>query len=144
MDNQVEKNKAIAKVFFDELYNNGNLSAIDQFVDSNVTVHNTFPWQREGAKAFYDTVEIFKLAFPDLKIKFDEVVGEGDKVVCAFTASGTHKETFLNIPATNKSVEYAEVNIVKFRDEKIVAHWVVSDTYKLMQKITGNEVNNLI
>lgn len=144
MDNQVEKNKAICKVFFDELFNNANLDAIDQFVDSGVKVHKTFPWQREGAKAFYDTVEVFKLGFPDLKIRFDDVLGDGDKVVAKFTVSGTHKETFLNIPATGKKVEYEEVNIVRFRDEKIIEHWVVADTYNFMKTLTGGEVHQLI
>ena len=144
MDNQIEKNKAICKVFFDELFNNGNLDAVDKFVDSGVTVHKPFPWQRSGQKAFYDTVEVFKLGFPDLRIKFDDVLGDGDKVVAKFTVSGTHKETFLNIPSTGKKVEYEEVNIVRFRDEKIVEHWVVADTYSLMQTLTGNEAHNLV
>ena len=144
MDNQVEKNKAICKVFFDELFNQGNVAAIEKFVDSSVKVHKTFPWQREGAKAFYDTIEVFKLGFPDLKIKFDDILGEGDKVMCKFTVNGTHKESFLNIPATGKTVEYEEVNIVRFRDEKIIEHWAVADTYSLMQKLTGSEIHNLI
>ncbi|RDC54404.1 ester cyclase [Pedobacter chinensis] len=144
MDNQVEKNKAICKVFFDELFNNANLEAIDKFVDSGVTVHHTFPWQRKGAKAFYDTVEIFKIGFPDLKIKFSDILGEDDKVMCKFTVTGTHKEMFMNIPATGKKIEYEEVNIVRLKDEKITEHWVVADTYSLMQKITGNVVNPLV
>ncbi|WP_316806249.1 ester cyclase [Pedobacter agri] len=144
MDNQVEKNKAICKVFFDELFNQANLDAIDQFVDSGVKVHKTFPWQREGTKAFYDTVEVFKLGFPDLKVKFDDILGDGDKVMCKFTVSGTHKETFLNIAATGKQIEYEEVNIVRFRDEKIIEHWVVADTYSLMKTLTGGEVHQLI
>jgi len=144
MDNQVEKNKAICKVFFDELFNNANLEAIDKFVDGAVTVHHPFPWQRKGAKAFYDTVEIFKIGFPDLKIKFSDVLGEDDKVMCKFTVTGTHKEMFMNIPATGKKIEYEEVNIVRLKDEKITEHWVVADTYSLMQKITGNVVNPLV
>ena len=144
MDNQVEKNKAICKVFFDELLNNANLDAIIKFVDSGVKVHKTFPWQREGEKAFYDTVEVFKLGFPDLKIKFDDILGDGDKVMCKFTVTGTHKESFLNIPATGKKIEYEEVNIVRLRDEKIIEHWAVADIYSLLQKLTGSEVHKLV
>lgn len=144
MDNQVEKNKAICKVFFDELLNNANLDAITKFVDSGVKVHKTFPWQREGEKAFYDIVEVFKLGFPDLKIKFDDILGDGDKVMCKFTVTGTHKESFLNIPATGKKIEYEEVNIVRLRDEKIIEHWALADIYSLMQKLTGSEVHNLV
>lgn len=109
-----------------------------------MTVQKTFPWQRKGIKAFNDTIEILKPAFPDLKIKFGEILGEGDKVICAFTVKGTHKESFLNMPATNRNVEYEEVNILKFRDEKIIEHHVIADTYNLMQQITGIELNNLV
>lgn len=135
MDNQVEKNKAICKVFFDEIFNQKNIDAIDQFVDSNVTIQNPFPGQRTGADGYRDISQIYSIAFPDLKISFNHILGDGDKVTCHFTLTGTHKDVFMNVPATGIKVEYDLVYIVKFNNEKITEHWSLVDSLSVLQQI---------
>lgn len=135
MVNQVEKNKAICKVFFDELLNNSNIEAIDQFVASSLTILNPFPGQRTGTDGYKDISEIYKLAFPDLKVSFNDIIGDGDKVVLCFTVEGTHKETFLNVPATGVKVKFEEIFIVKLNDEKIVEHWSLADSLSLLRQM---------
>jgi len=135
MDNQVEKNKAICKVFFDELFNQKNIDAIDQFVDSGVTIQNPFPGQRTGADGYRDISQIYGLAFPDLKISFNHILGDGDKVTCHFTLEGTHKDLFMNVPATGIKVKYDVVYILKFTNEKIVEHWSLVDALSVLQQL---------
>jgi predicted ester cyclase len=43
---------------------------------------------------------------PDLTIRIDDLVGEGDRVVWRITASGTHNGNFQGVPATGKSVKF--------------------------------------
>ncbi|NTE05079.1 ester cyclase [Agrobacterium tumefaciens] len=135
MDSQVEKNKAICKVFFDELFNQKNIDAIDQFVDSSVTIQNPFPGQRTGADGYRDISQIYGLAFPDLKISFNHILGDEDKVTCHFTMEGTHKDLFLNVPATGIKVKYDVVYILKFTNEKIVEHWSLVDELSVLKQL---------
>ncbi|MGO4878332.1 ester cyclase [Pedobacter psychrotolerans] len=135
MDNQVEKNKAICKVFLDELFNQKNIDAIDQFVDHHVSIQNPFPGQRTGADGFRDISQIYGLAFPDLKISFNHILGDADQVTCHFTLEGTHKDLFMNIPATGIKVRYDIVYILKFTNEKITAHWSLVDGLSVLQQI---------
>lgn len=135
MDSQVERNKAICKVFLDELFNQKNIDVIDKFVASNVTIQNPFPGQRTGADGYRDISQIYGLAFPDLKISFNEILGDADKVTCQFTLEGTHKDLFMNIPATGIKVKYDLVYILKFTNEKIVAHWSLIDSLSILQQL---------
>ncbi len=135
MDQQVEKNKAICKVFFDELFNQKNIDAIDKFVASNVNIQNPFPGQRTGADGYRDISQIYGLAFPDLKISFNHILGDADQVTCHFTLEGTHKDLFMNVPATGIKVKYDVVYILKLTNEKITEHWSLTDSLGVLQQI---------
>ena len=43
-------------------------------------------------------------AFPDLRMTIQDIVGENEKIVVAWTISGTHDGEFMGIPATHKKV----------------------------------------
>jgi len=135
MDQQVEKNKAICKVFFDELFNQKNIDAIDKFVASNVNIQNPFPGQRTGADGYRDISQIYGLAFPDLKISFNHILGDADQVTCHFTLEGTHKDLFMNVSATGIKVKYDVVYILKLTNEKITEHWSLTDSLGIFQQI---------
>ncbi len=135
MDQQVEKNKAICKVFFDELFNQKNIDAIEKFVASNVNIQNPFPGQRTGADGYRDISQIYGLAFPDLKISFNHILGDADQVTCHFTLEGTHKDLFMNVPATGIKVKYDVVYILKLTNEKITEHWSLTDSLGVLQQI---------
>jgi steroid delta-isomerase-like uncharacterized protein len=130
-----DKNKAICRLFFDELLNKANYSIIEQLVDPDVISHDPFPGQAKGAKGLLDTMKLFHTAFPDMKIIMNDMVAEEDRVMSKFTVTGTHKEEFMGIHATGKKISYEEVVILRLADEKIVEHWAVADALSLMQQI---------
>ena len=80
-------------------------------------------------------VGMFKGAFPDLKVTYDDVIAEGDKVVMRVTNSGTHKGDMMGIPASGKSVNFAEIHIVRMVDGKFAEHWGLEDSMTMMQQI---------
>ncbi|MCX2573630.1 ester cyclase [Pedobacter sandarakinus] len=133
MDTKVEMNKAICKVFFDELLNQDNLAAVDKFVDSGVEIVNPFLGQRSGSDGIRDINEIYRIAFPDLKANCTELIGEGDQVVVKLQLSGTHGDVFMNIPATGKKLSWEHIAIVKLVGEKIVSYWSMIDHLAILQ-----------
>ena len=76
----VEANKAIARRYFEELLNKGNLAVADEIFATNIIFHS--PLQTihgvENAKSF---VAGFRAAFPDQHFTIEDEIGEGDKVV---------------------------------------------------------------
>jgi len=74
-------------------------------------------------------------AFPDLNVDIDDILAEGDKVVTRYTLKGTHKGTFMGIPATGKQIVTKAVEIDKIVKGKIVERWDFSDNLGMMTQL---------
>jgi steroid delta-isomerase-like uncharacterized protein len=70
--------------------------------------------------SFRDFTEHVLQAFPDMKVEIKSIVAEGDQVVVRWTATGTHRGTFLGTPATGRTVPMTNVDIFTLKDGKIV------------------------
>jgi steroid delta-isomerase-like uncharacterized protein len=77
----------------------------------------------EGVDAVVKALEMWTLAFPDLKGTVKNVVAHEDLVVAEILWEGTHKgylkAPFGEIPPTNKIGRLEAVEIFRFRGEKI-------------------------
>ena len=133
---QTEQNKALFRQFVEEIFNQGNMSAIDELLAPDFVEHEELPpgipSGREGVKQM---TMMFRSAFPDFKTTIDDMVAEGDKVVVRMTWSGTHKGEFMGIPPTGKSVSFGVIDIVRFAGDKFVEHWGLMDSTSMMQQL---------
>ena len=77
------------------------------------------------------------IAFPDLRVRIDDLVAEGDLVVCRTTSTGTHRADFLGIRPTGRSI--AMSSIVHFRVEGglIRQAWRVWDALGVLKSLTS-------
>jgi steroid delta-isomerase-like uncharacterized protein len=74
-------------------------------------------------------------AIPDLNISIKEIIGEGDWVMARMTMQGTHKGTFLGIPATGKKIEAGGMIACRFAGGKFAEFWAYHDELTLMQQL---------
>jgi predicted ester cyclase len=65
----------------------------------------------------------------------DEVVAEGDRVVAAFSARGTHTGPWHGIAPTGKAIRYAGVTIARLQGGMIVEHRTVWDTLAVLEQL---------
>ena len=63
-----------------------------------------------------------KRAFPDLRHSIQEQIAEGDLVATFSIVSGTHKGTFLGVPATDRTITFQHLDLDRIIDGKVVAH----------------------
>jgi len=132
-----EQNKALARRAFEEVWNQGKLAVIDELTASNATYHDpSVPGGKftgpEGVKQF---VQIYRGAFPDVRITINDQIAEGDKVVTRWTATGTHKGDLMGIAPTNKRATVTGVDIGRFQDGKVVEAWASYDMLGLLQQL---------
>ena len=78
---------------------------------------------------------MFQTAFPDLRITIEDEFGEGNKVGTRGSMTGTHRGEFMGIPATNKSVKVAYIDLWRVENGKFVENWVQMDMLGLMQQL---------
>lgn len=130
-----EENKAIARRSFDEVWNQGNLAAIDEIYAPDVVNHTLppgLPPGVEGGKAF---TGMYLSAFPDTKMTIELQIAEGDKVVTRWKAQGTHKGELMGIPATGKQVTVTGIVIDRIVGGRIVESWGEFDQMGMMQQL---------
>jgi steroid delta-isomerase-like uncharacterized protein len=78
---------------------------------------------------------MFRTAFPDGRFTVEDLLADGEKVVSRFTATGTHKNDFMGIPATGKAITVTGIDILQFADGKAVEHWGEIDGLGMMQQL---------
>ena len=113
----------------------GNLDALDELLADDLVEHEETPGleaNKEGVKQFF---AMFLAAFPDLEMKADQLISEGDIVCARATMTGTHNGEFMGIPATGKRVEVKMIDIVRVRDGQAAEHWGLTDSMTMMQQL---------
>jgi len=102
-----------------------------EFYDDSLIIHGfppNLPTNKEGFKEF-----IYSLwrAFPDIRIIFEDIIIEGNKVAGRYYLTGTHKGEFLDIQATDKQFKVNGMTIFSFSDEKVAERWNIVDIISL-------------
>ena len=118
-----------------ELVNTGDLDHFDEVVDQDAVDHDPAPDQKPGPDGFKDFFGVLLGAFPDLKLTPVTVVSDDEHVCMAYTITGTHQGDFNGIPATGQPISVRGVEIVKFRDGKLIERWGSSDEMGIMKQL---------
>ena len=132
-----EQNKQVALRFNEEIWNNGKLDRLGEYVATNHRNHPTAsaPDFGQGLQAFSQLVSMYRTAFPDAKFTIEDQIAEGDLVATRWTASGTHRGELFGVPATGKQVKVTGIFIDRFADGKIVESWGEFDALGMMQQV---------
>ena len=130
-----EQNKAIARRVFEEVWNKGNLDALDEVYVADVVGHNAPPGQPPGIKGTRQFIGMYLQAFPDTRMVVEDQVAEGDKVVTRWTATGTHRGELMGMPPTGKSVRVTGITINRLEGGKIVEEWGTFDQLGMLQQL---------
>ena len=131
-----EENKAQYQRTFEEVFNQGNLTIVDDLVAPDFLNHEVPPgMNNRGPDSTRQIVMMLRTAFPDLHFTIEEVVAEGDTVAGRVSMSGTHLGPFQGIPPTGRSFQQAHMHFVRFRDGKAVEHRAVRDDLGMMRQL---------
>jgi steroid delta-isomerase-like uncharacterized protein len=130
-----EENKAVVRRFVEEVFNQGNLAAVDRFLAAEYRDANALPGQEPGREGAKRAFSLYQEVFPDLQYTIEEMIAEGDTVVTRVTFRGTHRGAFLGIPPTNRQVSVPAVHITRLVEGTIREHWSLMDDLGLMQQL---------
>jgi steroid delta-isomerase-like uncharacterized protein len=124
---------------FHEATNSGDpelvAQAIDELVDPDVLIRTPLPIQTTGVEALKQVWAMLLQGLPDLQITVEDVLAEGDKVVCRNTVTGTHHGEYMGVPPTGKSITYNEIFIFRLVDGRIAETWGVVDVLSQLRQL---------
>lgn len=90
-----------------------------------------------GKAAILDLYKSCREYEPDMSGEIKSVTAEQDRVVIEWISYGTMAKPFPGMPASvvGKRVEIPEVNILEFRDGKIISNTVYADTGAIRRQL---------
>jgi len=127
--------KILTRRFYDDVLVGGNLDLIDELFHDEFVEHEEFPGLPPGKEAPRFFVTMLREAFPDVSVTVEDIIVEDNKVVSRFRLSGTHQGEFMGIPPTGKKINVQAIDILAYRDGKLIEHWAVTDQMAMMQQL---------
>jgi steroid delta-isomerase-like uncharacterized protein len=130
-----EENKARVRRLYEEVFNQKNLAAIDDYFAPTVIDHSLPPGAPGGIEGVRQTIAMFLSAFPDLHLTVEDLIAEGDRVVARWTLRGTHQGASLGMPPTGKQFTMPGISVVRLDGGKSAEQWVVHDQLGMLQQL---------
>jgi steroid delta-isomerase-like uncharacterized protein len=131
-----QQNKALVRRFYEEVWGKGNLDAVEDIFAADYVRHDLRPGNPPPGPVGQKRIAAdFRAAFPDLRMRIDLMVAEGDLVVARWTTEGTNTGPWGTTPPTSKHAEFSGVNIFRIENGKIVEIWNHRDDLGLMQQL---------
>lgn len=81
-----------------------------------------------------EDIESLHRSFPDFKLTIEETIIDGDKLWARMTARGTNTGGFMG-PPNGKSFLASVVDIIRFKDGRIIDHWGVPDRFAIIAQL---------
>ena len=133
-----EENKELLRRWFDEVWNNGRAEVIEELFDKNGIAHGLSDDPSNpirGPRDYRPFYEVFRQAFPNLKIVIEDMVAEGDKVAARCSVRGTNEGDFQGRAATQAPIDITGITIVRIDNGKIVEAWNNFDFMSLNRQV---------
>jgi steroid delta-isomerase-like uncharacterized protein len=127
---------------FHEAMNTGDAEliskTIDEIFEPNVLIRTPLPVEATGAQAVEEVFRKLRQAFPDLHVTVEDLIEEGDKVVCRNTVTGTHRGEYMGLQPTGKPITYNEIFVFRFASGgRIAETFGVVDVFSQMKQLGG-------
>jgi predicted ester cyclase len=117
-----------------ESWNAGDLDGYLRLYDEGIRLHGYSPEPMDKAqvRGFYEG--IFS-AFGTPKLRFDEILWDGDACTIRFTMTGRHVQEFMGVPATGTTITLPGITILHFRGDTVAERFSQADMLGLLMQI---------
>ena len=123
MSAEEEKNKALVRWWWEEVWVKGNVAAVDEFMAPNYVDHPTPPGLPPGSEGLKQEITAYRTAYPEVKATVDDIFAGGDRVALRWSARGTHLGEWLDIPPTGQHFTMSGISIYRIAEGKAVEGW---------------------
>jgi steroid delta-isomerase-like uncharacterized protein len=130
----LEQNKHIARQFI-AAFAAADTRTLERIVAAHMIDHNLPPGQKQGRPGLLDAVEMFRTAFPDLKVTIESLVADEERVSVTGKISGTNQGSLMGAPPTGKTASFAYMDMYAIANGQIAEVWHVEDLAGMMRQL---------
>ena len=91
----------------------------------------------KGKDVWLQGAQMFRQAFPDLRVRIDDILATNDRAAVRLTICGTHLGDYLGLPPTGRTVEYVSHEFYRIADGLVTEEWICSDMSALHSQLTA-------
>jgi serine phosphatase RsbU (regulator of sigma subunit)/predicted ester cyclase len=137
-----ENNKALVRRFVEEVYNRGNLDAVDELVAPDYVNHGVPSGKYAGREGLKRSLAKQLASSSDLHFHIEAQLAEGEKVVTWVIGSGTHdRGDFFGLAPSGERMTMEFITISRVVEGKIVEEWGVGDSSAVWrQRLQGERI----
>ena len=110
----IEQNKALAKRFIEEVWNQGRLEVADELLAPNLITHTAGGGVMKDRDSFKRFIADFRAANRGLHFSIDNILGEGSEVAT-------------RVSIRSDKANETGIGIVRIADGRIVEQWANTD-----------------
>ncbi len=127
-------NEQLFHLFIEEGFSKGDITVFDRYASPDFVEHQygMIPQNAEGAKK---AIKYLHNAFPDFSLIIEDLVIDDDKVWGRMTGRGTQNGQFGPFLPTGKKIEITVIDIMRFKNGKLVEHWGVPDRFSAFEQL---------
>lgn len=123
---------AVARRWFEEVWNQRRLEVVFELLPPD-GVCQTEDGPICGPEEFLERqFEPLTAAFPDLRVQIDDCLANGDQAVVRWSAAGTHRGEALGLAPTGRSVHFAGMSWIRFKNGRLSEGWQASNVASVL------------
>jgi steroid delta-isomerase-like uncharacterized protein len=128
--------KALVSRVADDVWNRGDLTAADAVMAPDARYHGPhMPGGTGNRETWKAAVAMYRRAFPDSHVVFEELIDGGDRVVGRWSATGTHTGPLPGVPPTRRRIAIGGITIYRLHDGRIVEAWEQLDMLGMWKQL---------
>ena len=132
----IEDNKALVSRIADDIWNRGDLAVVDEVMAASGRYHGPhMPNGLGDRESWRRAISMYRGAFPDSHVTFEELTASGDVVVGRWNATGTHTGPLPGLPPTGKRIAIGGITIYRIAGGKIIEAWEQLDMLGMWQQL---------
>ena len=131
--------KDLVRRFFDELFNQGDLSCADDIAAPVYTEHAVAPFGLAapgpvaGPAHLRETAEWLRTQFPDIHMSIESIVEEGGLVAVRVQSEGTNTGSLNGVlPPTGRRFSAAQSHWFRVEEGRLAEHWATREDLPAM------------
>jgi predicted ester cyclase len=135
-------NKELVRRHFEELFNRKNLAVAEELLAEDYLEHAVAPFGQaepglvNGPAAMRQTAQWLLAQFPDLHMRIEAVVAEGDLVAVRVLSEGTNLGPLNGVvPPTGKRFAARQSHWFRVADGRLAEHWATREDLVAMLQL---------
>jgi steroid delta-isomerase-like uncharacterized protein len=132
-----DRNKALARRWFEEVWNQESDAAIDELFPHDGVAHGLGDTDADvrGPAEFRSFAANIRGSLSGLRVAIEDIFGEGERVAIRIRLQGVHSGAGLGVAPTGRRVVIQGIVIMRMENGRIVEAWNSYDQLGLLNQI---------